>query len=695
MTTQSFLFEIGTEELPAKNLNILAQQLLLQVKSALSKHQLSFGADTVCYATPRRLAIFIPDCQLQQADQRIERKGPKLAQAFLSDGQPSPAALGFAKSCGVSVEQLANDGECLIFNSQQTGKETLALLPEILAQAINHLPIARPMRWNSEPYAFARPVKWLLALLGTNVVPMELFGIKADRLSFGHRFLAPQAISFDQADRCGYEQRLKAAKVVASFDERQHIIQQQLIEQAQAQHGHIVADEALLQEVTGLVEWPVALTVAFNQGFLQLPKEALIASMQNHQKCFAVENEHHQLQPLFITVANIEGGSRVIAGNAKVMHARLSDAEFFYHSDLKIPLSQYQSTLAHMTFQQRLGSMWSKVEAMAAFMAGLAPQLALDDALARQSAGLAKSDLCTQMVGEFPELQGIMGRAYSKAQGVEEGVSIALYEQYLPRFAGDALPTTALGSALALADRLLNLTGIFGIGQIPSGDKDPFALRRAALGVIRILVHLPKRLSLSTLLHLAIASWQQQQVHLADDTLAQVQAFILERLRHFWLEQSGFQTFATENLSAAIDAVLSRQPEDLQDAKARLLALLNVQHLAEAAALASSHKRVNNFLSKRGQGASNAAIDSALFEKVSEQKLHTQIEQIEAAVQPLLTAHDYPAVLQQLALLKQPVDAFFTEVMVLVEDEAVRDNRLALLQRLQALLNSVADLSLL
>lgn len=690
MTTQHLLFEIGCEELPAQGLENLAHVLYANVRAQLDKHGLAFREEApTCYATPRRIGIFIPDCQTQQAAQTSLRKGPKLAQALLTDGTPTPAALGFAKSCGVAFEQLANDGECLVFQQTSIGHATLDLLPDILSQAVTQLPIARPMRWGNRAQGFARPVKWLCALLGNTVIPVELFGIRADRLSYGHRFMAPESISFDRACRETYENSLKTAKVIADFTTRKTCIEQQL-------PANVVLDSALLNEVTGLVEWPVALHVPFEPRFLSLPQQVLIASMQQHQKCFALEDGNGSLQAEFITISNIDSRDpqHVIHGNARVMHARLSDAEFFYQQDVKIPLAAHQQALAQMTFQQALGSMSVKVAALTELCGQLAPLIGADVAQARQAAQLAKNDLCSHMVGEFPELQGLMGKTYALAQGIDPPVASALYEQYLPRFAGDTLPTTLVGRCLALADRLLTLVAIFGIKQAPTGTKDPFALRRMALGVIRILLDQVMPVSLAQLLQLSVDSWASQGVSFGprektgESVQTEVMSFISERARHFWSDQAEFQAHpqAIVAVRPYLDAIL--------DAQARLQALVAFQQNAAAPALASAHKRVNNFLSKRQADDTLAhAVDSCLFETAVEQQLWHSVQACQARIEPLLAAHDYAAVLQSLAELKQPIDDFFEQVMVLAEVTEIRRNRLALLSQLRELLSSVADLS--
>lgn len=690
MATQHLLFEIGTEELPAQGLENLAQVLYANVRAQLDKHGLSCRLEApIGYATPRRIGLFIPDCQTQQAAQTSLRKGPKLAQALLTDGTPTPAALGFAKSCGVAFEQLDNDGECLVFQQTSVGRATIDLLPDMLSQAVAQLPIARPMRWGNRSPGFARPVKWLCALLGDDVIPVELFGIRADRFSYGHRFMAPEAIRFGTACHKTYEDRLQAAKVIACFTTRKTAIEQQL-------PANVVLDTALLEEVTGLVEWPVALRVPFEPRFLSLPPQVLIASMQQHQKCFALEDSDGALQAEFVTISNIDSHdpAHVIHGNARVMHARLSDAEFFYQQDLKIPLATHQQALAQMTFQQALGNMGVKVAALTELCGQLAPLIGADATQARQAANLSKNDLCSHMVGEFPELQGLMGKTYALAQGIDPSVASALYEQYLPRFAGDALPTTPVGRCLALADRLLTLVAIFGIKQAPTGTKDPFALRRMALGVIRILLDQAMPVSLTQLLQLSVDSWTMQGVSFGprektgESVQIEVMSFISERARHFWSDQAEFQ--------AHPQAIVAMRPyiDNVLDAQARLRALVTFQQNAAAPALASAHKRVNNFLSKRQADDTLAhAVDSGLFEKTIEQQLWDSVQACQTRIKPLLATHDYAAVLQSLAELKQPIDDFFEQVMVLAEVPEIRRNRLALLSQLRELLSSVADLS--
>ena len=689
---QHLLFEIGCEELPAKGLAALGEQLLNHLESLLTKAKLEFTPG--CYfASPRRLGVFIPHCQAMQADLWHERKGPKLSQAFKPDGTPTPAALGFAKSCGVSFEQLSNDGECLLVKQLHPGKATLALLPELLNQAVSLLAIPRPMRWGSRDTAFLRPVKWILALFGEQIVPMECLSVKADRFSYGHRFMNPRAIAFASADLVAYEQCLTDAFVIANFEKRQAIITSQITLAAKKAFGHAVIDPALLTEVTGLVEWPQALVIPFDERFLNLPPEALIASMQNHQKCFAIKTEQGHLQPNFITISNINSKDPldVIKGNARVMHARLSDAEFFYEQDRQVSLKDYRATLEKMTFQRDLGSMQDRVDALIRLTGFIAPKLGADKILAEQSAALAKSDLCSQMVSEFPELQGIMGRTYALLQTYPPEVALALEEQYLPRFAGDALPISPMGASLALADRLLMLTGIFGIGQIPTGDKDPFALRRAALGVIRIILSQAKELSLTTLIKESVARWQVnfQQT----ETAAKVYDFIVERLRYFWLEHEAFSHVARDPLNKAIEAT-THNIQDLPDGYARLTAVLAFQTLSEADALASANKRVNNLLMKEKFDTSvTLPIQANLFEFPAEHDLFNQLTCCQIAMQALLDEKNYVGALQQLAVLKNPIDAFFNDVMVLIDDTKLRHNRLSLLNALRRLLCSVADLS--
>lgn len=694
--TQNLLFEIGTEELPANGLEPLAQALYANIGANLDKYRLGFcAADSAFFVTPRRLGVFIAACQSQQASQTMVRKGPKLMHAFTADGNPTPAALGFAKSCGVEFEQLGQEDECLTFSQTSAGRASLELLPEILTQAVLGLPIPRLMHWGSVATGFVRPVRWLCALFGMDIIPLRLFDLDAGRCSYGHRFIAPQAIYFEYADRALYEQKLNNAHVTADFQKRREIIKAQLNQLAEQHQGTAVLDLALLDEVTGLVEWPVAFNIPFEPRFLSLPQEALVAAMQGHQKCFALKDNQGQLQASFITISNIPSKDPldVIRGNKRVMHARLSDAEFFYQQDLKIPLGDYHTALDKMTFQHQLGSMATKVEALSELCQALAPSLGVDPKLACQAALLAKSDLCTHMVGEFPELQGIMGQRYALHQGLPPDVATALYQQYLPRFAGDQLPTTPLGTCLALADRLLNLVGIFGVNQVPSGTKDPFALRRAALGVIRIVLAQPQNLELCVLLKQATVIWNTlldkalttNNRAVYQETWQEVHAFMVERLRNFWLDQAEFAP-ARE----MIDAVLARHSDVLIDAQARLRALLSFQGLDAAPALSSAYKRVHNFLNKERSAA--VAVRPALFEHASEHVLFEALERCESLVQPLLDSGNYLGVLHQLTGLKDPIDAFFNDVMVLVDDLMIRDNRLALLARLHNLLGAVADL---
>jgi glycyl-tRNA synthetase beta chain len=503
---KNLLVELGTEELPATALTKLSDAFAAEFTQGLTKAGLHF-AKIESFATPRRLALIIHQLDEKQPDSEQDRKGPVAQTAFDANGKPSAACLGFAKSVGAEPEQLKEKEGYLYYTVKTPGKTIYNLVPQILTHAIDKLPIPKRMRWGSHQAQFSRPVHWLVLLYGNEIIPATILELNADRLTYGHRFHHPQAITLQAPEE--YENKLAKACVIADFTKRRDSIRQQIDAQAKAAQGYAIIEPDLLDEVTGLVEWPVAITANFNPRFLAVPAQSLITAMQHHQKSFALLDNKQQLIPSFITISNIESKQpdRVRHGNERVMHARLSDAEFFYQTDLKTPLAQHADKLKTVIFQADLGSLWDKTQRLQTLMTALATQCDIPLALANRAAFLAKTDLLTTMVGEFPELQGIMGYYYAKHAGEDNAVALALQEQYLPRFANDELPTSTLGSLLAIADRIDTIVGIFGIDKAPSGEKDPFGLRRAALGIVRIMIDNQLGIDLSQLIELSISSY--------------------------------------------------------------------------------------------------------------------------------------------------------------------------------------------
>lgn len=683
------LFELGSEELPSGAVKPLADALADNIVAALAKANLSHGT-VQRFATPRRLAVLIHDVQTIQASQNVVRRGPAAAAALDAQGQSTQALLGFAKSCGVSVAELTttktDKGEWWIYESTQVGAKTCDLLPSIIAGAIAALPIAKPMRWGSGDVEFARPVHWALLLFGDAVVPAQILGVNTGRESFGHRYHHPQAVTI--ASPREYESKLKEAQVMVDFDLRR----QTIIEQVQAlikdQAKFAVMPPDLVDEVTSIVEWPNALLANFEQAFLAVPAEALIAAMQSHQKCFALRDDKNHLLPQFITVANIVSSYpvQVVSGNESVMRARLSDAAFFFHQDKKQPLSGYQDATSRVLFQQKLGSLADKAMRIQAFLEYFSDTLGLDRKHAMRAAELSKCDLMTGMVGEFPELQGLMGYYYALADGESTKVALALNEQYMPRFAADSLPQSSLGLAMSLADRLDTLVGAFAIGQKPTGAKDPFKLRRHALAVVRLLIAMPVQLNLSTLIqqtrHMYGASLPENDLAMDD-----LKSFILERMQSFYQSQGISSDF--------VHAVRARQDDGLFDLDKRVKALQDFIHLPDAQALSAACKRVNNLLQHACLQSENQSIDVSLLTEPAEKALFEQIQVVEARVEPYYRSGNYTDILSQLASLREFLDAFFEQVMVMVDDLPLRENRLHLLARLQRLLQGVADISLL
>lgn len=691
MSTTEFLVEIGTEELPPKALRSLRKAFAESICSELTRLNIPYGKSIGELAAPRRLAVLISDVAERQPDQNVEMLGPAVKAAFDAEGNPTGAAQGFARKAGVEVSELQQvdspKGPRLAHISTVSGKPTSELMPEVISKALAELPIPKRMRWGSSRNEFVRPAHWLLMLLGTEVVDAEILGLKAGNKTRGHRFHANREIEI--SDSADYQKTLETeGKVQVDYSARMEAIRASVTALAKEQlNGNAVIDESLLEEVCSLVEWPVPLAGRFEDSFLSVPSEALISSMKEHQKYFHIVDDKGELMPSFITVANIESNApeRVIDGNERVIRPRLADAAFFYETDKKTSFEDFRARLKPVTFQVRLGSIYEKTERIAELAAQIAPLVNAQPEDAKRAGKLSKCDLVSDMVLEFSDLQGIMGRYYAEAAGENNEISLAMFEQYLPRFAGDSLPGCATGSALALADRLDTLAGIFGIGQIPSGSKDPFALRRASLGVLRILVEGKHQASLKVL----ITSALNLHSGITEETAATTDAllnYLLDRFAAWFAD-----------LNIATECFLSVRALDLDnpaDIYARVLAVAEFSKGTDAEALAAANKRVANILAKAD--ASNLeSVDSNVFAESVESDLFAAIEKVSTNLKPLVADANYQAALTELSTLRQVVDQFFEDVMVMADDLAVRSNRLSLLAELRSLFLSVADISLL
>lgn len=687
MTTRTFLAEIGTEELPPKALKKLAQAFAANVEQGLTQADLSFE-QVEWFATPRRLAVKVLGLATHQPNKQVEKRGPAVAAAFDAQGNPTKAAEGWAKSCGIAVteaERIATDkGEWLVYRATLEGKPTQQLLVEIIAQALAKLPIPKTMRWGDKEEHFVRPVHTLTLLFGEELIDGEILGVTSGRTLRGHRFLGEATLQIQSADQ--YPQLLaEKGSVIADFNQRKTLILEQAQQQAQALGGQADMEDALLEEVTALVEYPNVLSAQFEPRFLAVPAEALVYTMKGDQKYFPIYDNNGKLLPHFIFVSNINptDPTAIIAGNEKVVRPRLTDAEFFFKTDLKQPLESLLPRLESVLFQQQLGTLFDKTKRIEALAGEIATQIGADPAKAQRAGLLAKCDLMTNMVFEFTDTQGIMGMHYARHFGEDEEVAVALNEQYMPRFAGDQLPHSLVACALALADKFDTLVGIFGIGQIPKGDKDPFALRRAALGVLRIIVEKKLPLDIEKLAEKTTALYGDKLTN--PNVVQEVVDFVLARFRAWYLD---------EGVSAdVIQAVLARRPTRPSDFDARVRAVSQFRHLDSAEALASANKRVSNILAKAS--APIGQIDLSLCVEEAEKALAQSVLQLSLQVQPLIEQGDYVAVLNKLAELRSPVDNFFENVMVNSEDASLRQNRLAILNSLQALFLQVADISLL
>jgi len=687
--SRDFLVEIGTEELPPKSLLTLAAAFADGIARGLTEAGLSHRA-VERFATPRRLAVRVRKLAERQPDRAIERRGPPVKAAFDAQGVPTRAALAFARGCGVEVAALERletpKGAWLVHRGTEPGASTVSLLPGIVQASLDALPIARRMRWGAGEAQFVRPVHWVLMLFGREVVPCTVLGVASGDLTYGHRFMAPKPIRIGTP--AAYLSALhRRGRVLADIHERRETIRQGVTAAAARLDGNAVISEALLDEVTALVEWPVPLAGRFDERFLELPAEVPIATMQDHQRYFPVRDARGALMPWFVTVANLESSdpAQIVAGNERVVRPRLSDAAFFYATDRQQRLDARLDGLRRVTFQTQLGSLHDKTERVRALARSIATAIGGDTRLADRAAELAKCDLITSMVGEFPELQGLMGRYYAQHDGEHAEVCEALREQYLPRFAGDTLPATKTGMAVAIADKLDTIAGIYATGQKPTGTRDPFGLRRAALGLLRTSIERGLDLDLQSLIAQALAALPFAA---PENCARDVYDYVIERLRAYYVEGDAGIAVSTE----MFDAVLATRPASPLDFDARLRALVEFLRLPEALALAAANKRIANILRKATEAVGDK-VDAERLIDPAEQILGEQVEAIARQVEPRFAARDYTVALQSLAVLRNAVDAFFDSVMVMADDAALRANRLALLKRMQGLFMHAADLS--
>ena len=687
--SRDLLVEIGTEELPPKALKTLMDAFRDGLTAGLADARLTHG-DVRAYASPRRLALWVQALVDRQADREVLQKGPPVAIGFDEHGAPTKAAEAFARKCGVDVADLERDktdaGEWLVFNSVEAGQSTASLVPDIVQRALDNLPIPRRMRWGAREDEFVRPVHWLIIMHGNEVVAGSVLGLQAGNTTRGHRFHTRGDIEIGSAADYGKTLETKGY-VIADFAERREKIVRQVIGEAKRAGGTAVGGDELFDEVTALTEWPVALAGSFDESFLALPREVIVATLTGHQRYFPVEDKEGRLLPVFITLANLESKDpdKVRDGNERVIRPRLADAKFFWETDQQVSLADRAAGLKKVVYQKGLGTLHDKSIRVAALATLIAEQLDIDPTEVTRAAVLAKSDLLTGMVGEFPELQGTMGAYYAKAQNEPAAVSLAIGEQYLPRYAGDDLPSSEAGQILAIADKLDTLAGVFVLGKKPTGNRDPFGLRRAALGVIRILVERRIDIDLASIVEAAVV----QQPASGDDqgaTRDALHEFIMDRLRTYFLDGDGGFT------ADMFEAVRVRGPRSLVDFRERLVALSGFVDMEPAVSLAAANKRTANIL-RQADREDGGSLDTALLQDDAERVLYHAMQSARQDVAPLIDKRAYADSLRRLAELRTPVDSFFDDVMVMTDDQALRNNRLALLAELRALFLDVADLS--
>ncbi|MCU7939473.1 MAG: glycine--tRNA ligase subunit beta [gamma proteobacterium symbiont of Bathyaustriella thionipta] len=685
---KDLLIELGTEELPPKALKGLAQAFQSGVAKGFADADLNYKAIKL-YATPRRLALLVTQLAVTQPDKSIERRGPALQAAFDDEGCPTKAAQGFAKSCHVEVEQLTkletDKGAWLAYTLEEKGRQSAELIPAIFQAALDKLPIPKRMHWGDLDALFVRPVHWAVILFGEEVIQTSILSVRTSNTTRGHRFHAPEKMTLVKPAE--YEALLKEkGRVIADFDKRQSLIREQIIAAAEKAGGHAVIDPDLLDEVTSMIEWPSVIVGEFEKHFLDVPSEALISAMKKHQKYFHLVDDKQQLMPYFITISNVDSSDpeQIKKGNERVIRPRLSDANFFWSQDKKNPLEAKLERLKSVVFQNKLGTVYDKTLRVTELAGIIANELNTESVLAQRAARLAKCDLMSEMVNEFPDLQGIMGRYYALNDGEDNAVAVALDEQYMPRFSGDQTPASATGQVLAIAERIDTLMGIFALGQIPGGDKDPFALRRAALGLLRTIIENKLVLNIPGILKKSAALFPSEVN--ADKACDGVYKFMLERLKSYFTDQ---------DISIDVfDAVTALTPAEPYDLACRIDAVNQFKQLDAAESLAAANKRIANIL-KKLKGDIPTEINSDLFAEEAEKHLAEQLSSVSTRVKPLLAQSLYTDALTELSELRDVVDHFFDDVMVMADDEALKNNRIALLGRLQGQFMQVADLSLL
>lgn len=684
--TMDFLVEIGTEELPPKALKKLSEAFVSGIQVGLEAAELSFGAVNL-YASPRRLAVRIQQLQSKQADKTVERKGPAKKAAFDAEGNPTKAVQGFARGCGVDVSDLSEvetpKGTWMVYYLEQAGLEAKTLLPEIVSQSLAKLPIPKRMRWGDSDVEFVRPVHWVLMLADNEVIPATILGKTASNTTRGHRFHAPKEMTVE-SPATYIDTLCQQGYVQADFAVRSDMIRAQ-VEMAAKQHGGVAQiDEELLEEVTALNEWPQAVVGDFDELFLSVPSEALISAMKGHQKYFHMLDADGKLMAKFITISNIESSNpnAVKDGNERVIRPRLSDAKFFWDQDRKQPLDDFLARLKTVVFQQKLGTLFDKVERLETLSVKIGRGLGVEPSLCERAARLSKCDLMTEMVGEFPDLQGIMGRYYATEMNEDPQVAEALAAQYQPRFAGDNLPAGGVAQSVAIADKLDTITGIYGIGQIPTGDKDPFALRRAALGMLRIMIEQKLDLDLQQLIRQSLAL--HSQVSTTDALVEDIYDFIISRLKAYYADQG--------ITSEQFEAVRVCRPAHPIDFSQRIAAVAHFAQMDEAESLSAANKRIANLL-KKVEGDIAETVDVSLFENEAETALWDALDALRESVSETIAEHNYQAAMASLATIRPQVDDFFDNVMVMAKDEKVKANRLALLNQIYQLFLQVADIS--
>ena len=686
LEADDLLFELGTEELPPKALKKMAQSLLEHVCKQLDALEIDYD-DKALYASPRRLAFIIKGVQAVQKDKLIDKEGPFIDKAYDQNNQPTKAALGFAQACGVSLDELStidhSKGKRLFYRLKQQGVKTKVIIANIIDEALKQLPIPKTMRWGNEDIQFVRPVHWAVLLFGDELIPYEFYGCQTSHISYGHRFHSPEAIYINEAK--DYVEALKKAYVLVDWPRRKEQVLASAKALAETKQAQAILNDDLVEEVTAIVEWPQALLCEFDQNFLRVPQEALISAMEGHQKCFALVDKNNKLINHFITMSNIESNNpqTVIKGNNKVMAARLSDAAFFYETDVKKPLESYVEKLKVVTFQKQLGSVYDRVLRISTLADAIAQYLGSDSLLAKRAGLLSKADLMTDMVYEFTDLQGVIGKYYAYAHGENEAVCQAIEQQYWPKYAGDDLPQGEVAQAVALAEKLDTLVGIFGIGQKPTGDKDPFALRRAAIGILRILKEHHLTIPLSTLLDLSIKNFAAVKFLAQYDLKDALMQFFVDRLKVIYKEEG-----VSSEIFESINAV---KHSDVADFDTRIKAVIDFKAHPACVRLAQSNKRVANILTKNKTDTS-LTINKALLVEDAEMALFDALTQVEIKLTKTLQQKTYQDALLELSELDKPIAHFFDQIMVITEDQSLKNNRLALLQKISTTFKQVADL---